>query len=171
MLARKRKSESSYAGGDLGGEVGEDVEVGGERVGGVEVVEVGAGPVEGEAGRVLDACGVDAFAGEDLLVLGEEVLPDDADDAGWGEEGGGEREVGGCAAEDLAGLAVRGFEGVKGYGADYEDGHCWGGISGSGWIGVSFYYAGLPRLLGWSGDSGSVVVGGGATLLPPPPPP
>ncbi len=145
MLARKRKSESSYAGGDLGGEVGEDVEVGGERVGGVEVFEVGAGPVEGEAGGVLDAAGVDAFAGEDLLVLGEEVFADDADHAGGGEEGGGEGEVGGCAAEDLPGFAVRGFEGVKGYGADYEDGHAGVGSPGSSAASTSFIMRIYPK--------------------------
>ena len=85
--------------------------------------DVAAGPVEALAGGVLDAGGVDAAGGEDGFVLGEEVFADDADDADVGEEAGGEGEVGGGAAEDAFALAAGGFEGVKGYGTYYENGH------------------------------------------------
>ena len=79
--------------------------------------------MEGEAGGVLDALGVDASIGEDGLVGGGEVFADDADDADVREEAGGEGEVGGGSADDLFTLAGGGGEGVKGYGAYYEDGH------------------------------------------------
>ena len=79
--------------------------------------------MEGEAVGVLDASRVDAAAGEDGFVLGGEVTADDADDTNAGEVGGGEGEVGGGATEDLFGFAGGGGEGVKGDGADYEDGH------------------------------------------------
>jgi hypothetical protein len=56
-------------------------------------------------------------------VLGEEVVADYADDADLGEEAGGEGEVGGGAAEYALALAAGGFQGVKGYGTYYENGH------------------------------------------------
>ena len=102
--------------------------------------------MEGEAGGVLDAAGVDAFGGEDVLVLGEEVFADDADDAGWGEEGGGEGEVGGGAAEDLAGFAVGVSRVSKATEPTTRMDIAEGGVSGSGWFGVSFHYAGWTRL-------------------------
>ena len=65
--------------------------------------------MEGEAGGVLDAGGVDTALLHDGLVLVGEVFADDADDADLGEERRGKGEVSRGAAEDLFGFAGRGF--------------------------------------------------------------
>ena len=96
-------------GGDFGFEGGEDVEVGGEGFGRIEVVDVAAGPVEALAGYMLDACGVDVLGGEDGFVLWEEVVADDTDDTDVGEEACGQGEVGCRATEHALTLAAGGL--------------------------------------------------------------
>ncbi len=71
--------------GNLGLEAGEDVELGLERLGLVEVFEIGALPEEAFAGGALDAARIDLVRVEDGLLLGAEVFADDGDDAHIGE--------------------------------------------------------------------------------------
>ena len=97
-------------GGNFGLEGGEDVELGVVGLGFVEVFEIGAFPEEAFAGGVLDAARVDFARVEDGFLLGAEVLADDGDDANIGEEAGGKREVGGCAARGCARCGLRGFQ-------------------------------------------------------------
>ena len=89
----------------------------------VEVFAVLAAPVECLAVGVLDAARVDAARGEHVFVLGGEIVAHDGDDAHLGEVAGGEREIGGRAAENLLALAEGGLEGIEGHRADYEDRH------------------------------------------------
>ena len=86
MLARKRNSRVAISRGDLGFETGEDVEIGVERLGFVEIFEIGALPEEALAGGVLDAARIDLVRVKDSLLFGAEVLADNGDDAHLGEE-------------------------------------------------------------------------------------
>ncbi len=109
--------------GDFGLEGGEDVELSVMGFGFVEIFEIGAFPEEAFAGGVLDAARVDVAGGEDGFLLGAEVFADDGDDADIGEEAGGEREIGGCAAEAALAAAGGGFNGIVCDAANYGDGH------------------------------------------------
>ncbi len=109
--------------GDLGREALEDVQLGVEGVGLVEVLHVGAAPEEAFAGNVLDALGIDVAAGQDGFFFGAEVFADDANDADVSKVAGGEGEVGGGAAEAAVATTGGGFDGVKGDAADNENGH------------------------------------------------
>ncbi len=79
----------------------EDVQVGEIRFGLVEVVGVGAAPAEGFAFCAFEAANVDAMLVEDLFLLGAEVFADHGHDAHLGEITGGQRKVGGRAAENF----------------------------------------------------------------------
>ncbi len=107
---------------NLGLEIGEDVEVGGQRLGGVQILDVAAGPVEALAGDVFDAGGVNATGGKYGFMHGEEVVADHADDANLGEEAGGESEVRGRATQDALTLAAGGLKGIEGYRTYYKNG-------------------------------------------------
>ena len=92
----------------------EHAEAGLERLAAVEVPAVLAGPEEGLAGDVLDVADIDAAASQDVELGLAEVIADRADDADLIEEGGGQREVHGGAAEHAGALAERRLNGVVG---------------------------------------------------------
>ena len=99
--------------------------VDGDPVGGalVHVVVVFAGPGERGAGRALDAVEGDPVAGQHVEVLLGVVGADDADQVDRaGEVAGGERGVGGRAAQQIGGVGVRGLDLVDGDGAADGDG-------------------------------------------------
>ena len=124
MLARNRTSASREASRELRLEVLEDVEVGLQRVADVDVALVAAGPEERLAARdVLDVVGDHAAVVQDGVLGLAEVVAHGPDDAGLGEERGGEREVHGGAAQQAVALAGLGLDGVKGDGSDHGERH------------------------------------------------
>ena len=111
------------ADGDLRLEELEDVEVGADRVAGVEVERVPAVPVEGLALRPLQPLEVDGPSVERGELPLPEVVADDPDEVDRGEEGGGHREEGGAAPEHALGAAEGRLDRVVGDAPDDEDGH------------------------------------------------
>ena len=129
MLARNSDVGGARGVRQLRLEVLEHVEVGLQRVADVDVALVAAGPEERLAARdVLDVVGDHAARVQHGVLLLAEVVADRADDAGLGEERGGEREVHGRAAEQAVALAGRGLDGVEGDGSDHGERH--GGAGG-----------------------------------------
>ena len=66
---------------------------------------------------------IDAAVVQDGVLGVAEVVPDRADDAGLGEERGGEREVHGRAAQQAVALAGLRLDGVEGDGSDDGERH------------------------------------------------
>src|SRR5581483_7411218 len=114
-VGQEQHVASTRALGQLRREALEHAELSVERLARVEVPAVLATPEEGLAARhALDVGDVHAAVAHDLQLALAEVLADWADDQDLGEEGGGQREVHGGAAEHPLALAERGLHGVKG---------------------------------------------------------
>ena len=123
-VAEEDELRVAVAGGDLRLEELEDVEVGADRVAGVEVERVLALPVEGLPVHPLEALEVDGPAAERGELLLPEVVADDPDEVDRTEEGSGHREEGRAPAEHPLGPAEGRLDRVVGDAPDDEDGHC-----------------------------------------------
>jgi hypothetical protein len=103
MFARNRTSEASDS-------AVRNPQLGVDRLARVQIPAVLAVPEERPpAGDLLDARDVDTAAAHDLELLLAEVLADRADDADVVEEGGGQGEVDGGAAEHPLALTEGGL--------------------------------------------------------------
>ena len=112
---------------DLRLEVREDAEAGLEGLGRVEVVAIAAPPAERLALHLLQTGEVDAACLEGLELLDRIVAADHANELDRGLVRGRGGEVVRGPTEDVVGFAERGLDGIKGDGADDEDGHQLGG--------------------------------------------
>ena len=123
MLARNRTSQFARALRKLGLEVLEHVELGVERLPTAHVPAVPALPEEGLAARhALDVVDRRAARLQHLELGLAEVVTDRPDDPHRVEERGGEREVGGGAAQHSLALAERRLDGVEGDRSNDGDG-------------------------------------------------
>src|SRR6266542_4481066 len=107
----------------LGAELGEDVELGLERMRGVEIELVAPLPAEGPSGPAHQAGEVDVARSEEADVLLREVLPDDRHHPRRAEEARPDREVRGRPAEHVLAPPEGRLEGVEGDGSDREERH------------------------------------------------
>jgi hypothetical protein len=111
--------------GDCGGPLGEDPQLGEERLSRVHVLVVAAAPGERPAAAaLLEAGGVDALELREHVAeaLGE-VVANSSDDADWTVEGGGGREVGAGSAKDLLAMTPGCVDGIDADGAGDDQGH------------------------------------------------
>ena len=94
-----------------------------ERSAVVHVVRINAGPEECFARNALETLEVDAVAGEKLLVFAGEVVAHHADDLGFREIAGSQRDVGACASQHAIDFAMGSFHSVISHGTDDDDRH------------------------------------------------
>ena len=113
-------------------EVGEDVEVGLQRVADVGVALVAARPEERLAARdVLDVVGDHAAVVQHRVLGLAEVVAHGTDHARLGQERGGQREMHGRAAEQAVAPAGRRLDGVEGDRTHHGQRHRGGRVAGS----------------------------------------
>jgi len=122
-VAEKQVPDAPVVGMDLGFELGEDVQLGGQRVRLVQVAVVFARPEERLAAAALDLADIDPVVQEDSEMLIGEILADHRDDSDVGEEAGHQAEVGGGASHHPLRPAEGGRDTVERYGSDGEQGH------------------------------------------------
>src|SRR6266567_143716 len=77
-VAEEKVGLGAIAVGQLGIEIGEDVEVGAERLAIVHIGRIFSGPEEGLAGNAIEAGEVDLAGGEEVDIFLREILADHA---------------------------------------------------------------------------------------------
>src|SRR5690606_17809894 len=105
--------------GQLGAEVGEDVELSVERLARGEVRRILADPLEGLAARVFDAAGIDTALAQRCQYGGGEVGADHADHAHRRKQAGRDRGKRRGAADHVLEITARQLQVVQGHGANH----------------------------------------------------
>ena len=117
-VAEEEIGLGAVAFGQLGIEIGEDVEVGAQRLAIVHVGRVLAGPEEGLAGDALEAGEIDFAGGQEIDIFLREIFAHHADDFDLREIRGGERDVGARSAEHAVNFSMRRFHAIIGNGSN-----------------------------------------------------
>ena len=122
-VAQKEKRLAAIAFGQFGIEIGEDVEIGLQRLAVVHIGRVLTGPEEGLAGDAIETGEIDLAGRQEIDVFLREILADDADDFDLRKIRGGERNVGARSAEHAVNFSMRRFDAVIGNGSNHDEGH------------------------------------------------
>ena len=120
-VAQQEVGRGSVRFGQLGTEIGEDVEIGAQGGAVVHIGRVDARPEEGLAsGDALQAGEIDVARGQQIDILLREIVAHDGDDLHRGEIAGGQRDIGGGAAEHAVHFSMRRFHAVVGNGSNND---------------------------------------------------
>ncbi len=111
---------------------------------GIQVIQILPAPAEGLPFRVLDAARVHSAILQDTFMLGSEVFAYDRDYADVSEVAGGEREIGGRAADDVVRATGRSGNVIEGYGTYGQYAHI------NRRSGVLSFTAGAKAQIGWA---------------------
>ena len=122
-VAEEQIGLGAIALGQLRIEIGEDVEVGAQRLAVVHVGRVLAGPEEGLAGHALQPVEIDLARGQEIDIFLREIVAHHADDFHVREIRGGERDVRACAAEHAVYFSMGRFHAVISNGSNNDERH------------------------------------------------
>ena len=122
-IPEENEGEFFVRGGELGFEIGEDIEIGGEGCAVIHVLFVAAVPAEGFALDDLEAGQIDISFFPDGAVVGGKIVADDTDEADGGVEASGESCERGGAAKEIGAIFFGGLHTVDADRSDDENAH------------------------------------------------